>query len=245
MKRIAAFFAAATVALPAHAADIYGSAKDGPAAYAPALSWTGFYVGAHAGYGWGDAVTRDRVEDWGTDPKYVGPFNYDPEGALIGATAGYNQQIGIAVFGVEADVGHMTLDGAGYIPSSNPLYHQDLTISDGLYGVLGGRVGIALGQVLLYGKGGWAYFDGTSSQKTTKPGFVTNETDGFSGWAYGGGVEVMLSQNLSLKAEYLRLDFGSEGGNQTSVTDAPIGHVYEYETDLTVDTAKIGLNYHF
>jgi outer membrane immunogenic protein len=245
---IFAILATGILASGAYAADL-GSTKDGPSIFSdtksPAL-WTGFYAGIHGGYGWGDATTTGREDDWGKDPKYVGPHNYEPEGWLAGGTVGYNRQLGIMVFGVEGDIGYMSLDdGDGYIPSSNPKYHQDLTIEDGLYGVLAGRVGVSLGQALIYGKAGWAYFDGASSQKTTKPGYVTNESDAFTGWAYGGGLEYALGGGWTMKAEYLRFDFGNQGGDQTSVTDAPIGHVYEYDTDLTVDTVKIGVNRRF
>jgi hypothetical protein len=49
----------------------------------------------------------------------------------------------------------------------------------------------------------------------------------------------------SLKAEYLHFDFGSEQGDQTSISDPPIGHVYENWTVLDADTFKVGINYHF
>src|SRR5262245_15867898 len=103
MKRIAAFCAAAAVALPVHAADIYGSAKDGPAPYAPALSWTGFYVGAHVGY-----VTGDFDGQASSNPLY-GPLivatqsGGDFDGFLGGVTVGANHQIGALVIGIEAD----------------------------------------------------------------------------------------------------------------------------------------------
>ena len=55
----------------------------------------------------------------------------------------------------------------------------------------------------------------------------------------------MIARNWSIKAEYLHFDFDTEKGNQTSVTDPPIGFVYEDLHDVQVDTVKVGINYHF
>ena len=48
--------------------------------------------------------------------------------------------------------------------SSAPLaaspHHQDLTLNGGLYAVAAGRAGFAFGSTLIYGKGGYAYYDG-------------------------------------------------------------------------------------
>lgn len=208
-------------------------------------NWSGFYVGAHAGYAWGDATTHDDPADWGTDPKYIGPFPFDIDGAFGGGTIGYNFRYSSLVFGPEADLGYMDLSGSRTSESSNPIYHQDHSVDGGFYAVLGGRVGMTFGETLIYGKGGWAYFDGEAAQTTTAPGYVTNGSGALRGWAYGAGIEQAIGGGWSLKAEYLHLDFDTESGNQTSVSDPPIGHVYENWTDLDADMIKVGVNYRF
>ena len=50
---------------------------------------------------------------------------------------------------------------------------------------------------------------------------------------------------MSIKVEYQHFDFGTELGNQTSVTDPPIGHVYKNWTDLTAESVKAGVAFHF
>lgn len=218
---------------------------------APAIAggqaiWTGLYVGAHGGYVWGDATTRDDVADWGNDPKFIGPFPYNLDGGFGGGTVGVNLQHSSLVVGLEADLGYMDLSGSRTSESSNPVFHQDHTVDGGFYAVLGGRAGVAFGKTLVYGKGGYAYYDGEAAQTTTKPGFQTHATDAFTGWAYGGGIEQALGGGWSLKAEYLRFEFDTEHGDQTSLTDPPIGHVYEFHTDVdNVNSVKIGLNYKF
>lgn len=222
---IAALVAAMALSAPALAGETY-------------YNWSGLYLGAHAGYAWGNASVKDT-----TGGVLPGPFDYSPKGALGGGTVGLNWQAGNIVFGVEGDLGAMGLSGTGIAPSSNPIYHQDLTLDSGMYGVAAGRLGFALGRTLIYGKGGFAFYDGEAGQKTTKPGYVTHGTDTFTGWAYGGGVEQSLGQGWSVKAEYLHFDFGSQGGDQTSISDPPIGFVYRNETDVTADSVQVGVNY--
>ena len=57
----------------------------------PALAdplWSGFYIGAHAGYAWGEASTSDDIKDWCSPGdtacinKYVGPF---PSMSMVGS----------------------------------------------------------------------------------------------------------------------------------------------------------------
>jgi outer membrane immunogenic protein len=210
---------------------------------APALAaeWAGLYGGLHAGGAWGNVDVTDDVND-GVPP---GPFPYSAVGALGGGTAGFNIQMKSIVLGVEGDIGYMDLTGAGIIPSSDPQYHQDTTLSGGLYGDVTARVGLSMGQTLLYGKGGFAFYNGQAIQVTTKPGFVPTGTGPFTGWTAGGGIEQFVNPNLSFKVEYQHVNFGSQIGNQTSVTDPPIGHVYQNWTDLTADSIKVGVNWHF
>src|SRR6478609_10839090 len=76
----------------ASAADL--PSRKGPIAapvYVPVFTWTGFYVGANAGYGWGNTSTNNLGQ--------VG----DLDGFIGGGQVGYNYQIGQFVLGAEAD----------------------------------------------------------------------------------------------------------------------------------------------
>jgi outer membrane immunogenic protein len=218
----------------------------GPAAANGSNKWTGFYVGAHAGYGAGHATTRDDPADWGNDPKFIGPFRFSTDGVLGGGTLGYNYQAGALVVGLEADLGYMGVSGSRNTESSQSGNHQTLEIEGGFYAVLGGRVGLSFGGTLLYGKGGWAYWDTDVTQTTTAQGYKTNGSGALDGYAFGGGIEHAVAGGWSIKAEYLRLQFDDARGDQTSITDPPIGHVYENETKLApIDTFRVGVNYKF
>ena len=235
------------MATGAMAADLKGlkDGRDGSDIFsAPsAATWTGAYVGAHAGYAWGDATTRDDPSDWETsDPKYIGPFPFDLDGAVAGVTLGYNFQRSRIVFGPEIEIGYMGINGSRRTDSSNPTKHQTLAVDAGLYALLGGRVGVAFDRTLVYAKGGWIWWGTDATQVTTNPGFVTHGTGAYSGLAYGGGVEQILAGGWSVKAEYMHLDFGDKGGDQTGIED---GHVFGNRTSVDADTVKIGVNYKF
>jgi outer membrane immunogenic protein len=68
------------------------------------FNWTGFYVGAHVGGGWGD-------KDWVA--VGVGPLgSHDIDGFLGGGQIGFNYQVGAWVLGAEVDFSWADLDGS-------------------------------------------------------------------------------------------------------------------------------------
>src|SRR5215210_1949496 len=76
----------------------------------PVFTWTGFYVGANAGYLWNDSDAKlvavdgqflPRDVQLGTLPRKL---SVEQDGPLGGIQAGYNMQSGMFVVGVEADV---------------------------------------------------------------------------------------------------------------------------------------------
>lgn len=202
--------------------------------------WTGFYLGSHIGGIWGSVDQRQT--NGGMDR---GPFSYDASGPMGGVTAGYNFQAGNLVLGIEGDLGYADFSGSGRIPSSNPAAHQDIALGDGLYGDITARAGIAWDKVLVYGKGGFAFYDGAASQTTTNPGFVTHDTGAFAGWVAGAGIEYAMTPRISLKFEWLHFNFDAEGGDQTSISDPPVGYVYRNTSDVEADAVKLGANFKF
>jgi opacity protein-like surface antigen len=229
--------AAAAAAAPASAADMYGAPggyKDGPVY---ANTWTGFYLGGHLGAAWG----RDKVTDLdGFDVQGEVTKNNTGASGVYGLQSGYNWQHGNIVFGVEVDLGAMDLN---HQQSNRDIGFTDTaSLNSGIYGDVTGRLGYAFGPTLIYAKGGFAFFDG----KANANGFqgTMKDTSTFTGWTLGGGFEYALTPSWSLKAEYQHFDFGSE--NSTT----PFGvnddcNTCRFSHDLTVDTVKLGMNYHF
>ena len=214
-----------------------------PVAPVAVYDWTGFYAGVSAGYVHHSAEVRDISP--GVAP---GPFSYSADTGLGSGQIGYNYQINNFVLGAEGDIGYMGGDGKGIIGSTNAGSHQDLTLDGGVYGDATARLGYAFGPVLLYAKGGFAFFNGEAKQATTNPGYAPTGTDTFTGWTIGGGLEYLLTQNVSVKVEYQHFDFGEQDGYQTAVVadpPTPAGFRFLNKTELTAETVKVGLNYRF
>src|ERR1700759_4760268 len=116
-KTIAAVAAAITLAsAPAFAADL--PMKAAPMMPAAVWSWTGFYIGAHVGAGWGETestITNIRASAPGIAAVSL-PLNLtfnqnSRSGFLGGGQIGYNWQSGPIVFGVQADGAGLDVKG--------------------------------------------------------------------------------------------------------------------------------------
>ena len=85
---------------------------------APAVwSWSGFSVGGHGGYGWGDDRSRVTVEPsvltLDSDPLLVGGVR--SSGYVAGFQAGGNWQSGPYVGGLEIDLSKTGIKGAASV----------------------------------------------------------------------------------------------------------------------------------
>lgn len=176
------------VALPAQAADMKAPAMQAQAAAGP--SWQGFYLGGHAGYGFGDIKALDE-------------FKFEPNGFVGGGQAGYNWQYGQLVAGVEVDatwLGNRDNLTAG-------ICEGDCGIS-AKYDLIGSarvRVGSTVfgPRLLAYGTGGLAWAHTTISAESMSLG------NNHFGYAVGGGLEVLLGNHWTARAEFLHYDFGA------------------------------------
>ena len=199
--------------------------------------WAGFYVGAHAG--WSD-WTLARPDDK-TSPTQA----FD--GYFGGAQIGYDAQIpntGI-VLGVVADYSIGELSGPTYKDGTYITVNSEIDA----FGTLRGRLGFAMGHFMPYVTGGAAWMKGSTSESCPagalgghcKAVGAYAETDNFSrwGWAYGGGAEIKLADHISIFAEYLRLDFGTETHDL-----GPKSWDREVKID-GIDTVRSGVNFKF
>jgi outer membrane immunogenic protein len=191
-------------ALPAAAAD-YGAS---PAAY----NWTGGYVGAQVGYGWGhtDAGSSSFYNDVdGTSLAGTSPaLSFGGGGFIGGGEAGYNWQTNNLVFGVVGDI------SAAGIRSS---YAEDsFSVDSTLNWLSTARVnlGLPVSNMLFYGTAGLAIGGVTSDLHDVYDGGATVLNSSHSGtgvgWAAGGGVAAALGSNWVVKGEYLYVDLGSQ-----------------------------------
>jgi outer membrane immunogenic protein len=154
--------------------------------YSPVYNWTGFYLGINGGGGWGRS-------EWGGIDKF------DISGGLIGGTIGYNWQFaGQWVLGIEGDVDWSNIRGTTNVLCATGCETHNHWLATGR-----GRVGYAFDRFLPYLTAGVAIGD----VKATRPGFPAGRVTS-AGWTVGGGIEVGIVSNVSLKAEYLYVDLG-------------------------------------
>lgn len=208
----------------------------------PAYNWTGFYVGADVGYGWG---TSSSVATTGNVNFPVG-FAFAPNdltGAVAGGHAGYNYQIDHFVVGIEGDFDWTDMKGDASdlsplqrIPTTTTTSSKLTWLAD-----ITGRVGYAWDNWLLYAKGGaaWTHEEGSSITDTT--GATTSGSETRTGWLIGGGAEWGFMQHWSAKVEYNYMDFGTTDVIRVSST----GVVNHRDNTLKVNVAKVGISYHF
>ncbi len=151
-------------------------------AYAPAFTWTGFYLGVNAGYGFGEFTRDGRNFD-------------DPSGFVGGGQVGYNYQIGQFVAGIEGDLQYSDLkgDGVGVFAGSEAEVEY--------YGTIRGRLGFAFDRALVYATGGYAF----GQANVSIPGLGSDDNT-HNGWALGAGIEYAFTNNITAKAEYMYVD---------------------------------------
>jgi outer membrane immunogenic protein len=192
--------------------------KAPPSQIAQVYNWTGFYVGANGGGGWGHSF-------W--DANGTGMHL---SGGQVGGTAGYNWQVGSTVLGVEGDLDWSSLKGSATTAGCP----SGCTTSDSWLSTVRGRVGYAFGSVLPYVTGGLAVGD----IRAASPGFAGASTTN-PGWTVGGGLEVALPGNWSAKAEYLHVDLGRFNCG-LNCSASPTDNVSMHD-----DVVRAGLNYRF
>jgi outer membrane immunogenic protein len=245
-------------------------------------SWTGFYIGANAGYSWGrdpidvSATARSRVfrafglpaellvSDTGVVPFVLGTGTANVNGPLAGGQIGYNWQSGAFVYGLETDL-QWTGQKGGVLfcfpPACGPgAFQAAVDHKLDWFGTFRARAGWLVDpRVLLYATGGLAYGQVTTTATGGVVGqpFATLSAKGTrAGWTVGGGIEGALSNNWTVKAEYLYMDLGnapSVGASATTIfPNVPdIGFTTVLDTSLATGGRvrdhifRLGVNYRF
>lgn len=219
-----------------------GSLKD--FAPAPRFSWTGFYVGAHVGGSFPDVAVTDF--DVYNDPPAI---EHNDSDVIAGGHIGYNWQSGVIVYGLEGELGYLGLDSSEQF---SPFIGDPARIGDsiastegGIYGTITGRIGYAFETVLVYAKGGAAFARAKASYVDPNPtGAVLNsgttKTEALAGYTVGGGLEIAMSRNWTLKGEYLYMDVGDI--EHTALSGAV---PFDFEHDIDVHSVKAAISYKF
>jgi outer membrane immunogenic protein len=194
---------------------------------APSSNWTGLQTGANGG---NSSLAQNFAEPGAfLCPLYFGgctetPFKFSghPSSFTAGGFAGYREQFGQLVVGIEGDVAWKKAT-ASYVQSGiTPLYVTETFIgsmTQGWDGSLRGRLGVLLAPALLaYGTSGVAFGNGSGSfnynaqyGSGTSAASVTGAAswnDFRLGYTLGGGIELDVGMGLKARLEYRFTDFG-------------------------------------
>jgi len=210
-----------------------------------AFNWTGLYIGGHIGHGWGR-------KSWDVD---VAP-SYRVSGILGGGQLGFNAQHGQMVFGVEGDVSAANIDGSTtFLTSSINPNDTTNTLSSRIdwLETMTGRLGFAVDRWLVYSKVGAAWAHERHAIAASLPGSAAalDGREWRSGFTAGGGIEVALLDQWSLKAEYDYVNFGKSGVALTGAFAGaggplPVGPISAAElVRQDLHLVKLGVNDHF
>lgn len=234
----------------AFAADlpVYTGQEPEPLPISQYFDWTGFYVGAHLGWGFGDQEFPAACEcGAGSDAE----LDYD--GLLGGLQIGYNYQFRPNwLVGIEGDISWSDISGSGTttMPNNIPPDTATFTSTIDWFGTLRGRLGYVFDRWMVYGTGGLAYGSYETRYNVTYPGadpgivvpLSGTMQDKDWGWTVGAGAEFAFTDRWSVKAEYLYVDLG--GGGKTIYS--PENFEFFSETDdFKFHTVRLGVNYHF
>jgi len=190
-----------------------------------AWSWSGFYIGGHAGYGWGNDPFNGDVsgEFFGLTPSeiFLSVPGIHSKGFLGGFQAGANWQAGAFVGGLEIDLSATGIKGSS---SASATVGTDIAIGNqtdkfDLLGSARARLGYTPSpSTLVYGTAGlaWTRFVQTFATTEISPPDTKVDSSTFPawrfGWVAGAGVQNRLwDTNWLVRLEYLHYDFGTSG----------------------------------
>jgi outer membrane immunogenic protein len=197
----------AVAAEPASAADMSPGAAPvytKAAMMAPLYDWTGFFIGGHVAYGWthSDGQTMNLANGLLFTPSSSNSSAFHGGGQI-----GYDYMLpSRIVLGVSATI------SSGSNNSSTNVGFKEINTSDGKTDYTANvraRLGYAFDAVLIYGTGGWAWSQGSSTRTQVTgmvgnagPGTVETTSTSNNGATVGAGLDYGFARNWDVFAEY-------------------------------------------
>jgi outer membrane immunogenic protein len=215
--------------------------------------WTGCYIGANVGGGFGDKTFTDVPPGALIDGTLAGrSFDVSLAGVIGGGQVGCDYQVSSNwVIGVQGNFDGSTLRGSG-----TDLFTTNfpLTINanvDSLFAAVA-RVGyVPVANWLLYLEGGaaWAYDRYSLTATTTLVGVTpptyTSFAETRTGAVVGAGIEWIFWQNWSAFVQWDHYFFGDSNAPFTCTTGGCGGTTQIVKISQDVDTFRVGVNWRF
>jgi outer membrane immunogenic protein len=206
---------ATLLAVPAQAADMPIKA---PPRAAVMTTWSGFYIGAHAGYGYAVTAITGGELDWQLG-RIIGAGS---KGFVAGGLGGYNYMLSSRwVGGIELDGNWQNIETKATTNFGQLKGSSDWSAS------VRARLGYLITpSMMVFGTAGWSW--SSLDIDINGNGFVEQHSGGVSGPQVGFGVETMYTENWIIRTEYLhsfydRVDFNTTviNGNPTQFGFSP------------------------
>jgi outer membrane immunogenic protein len=234
-----------------------------PAAY----SWTGCYVGGNAGAILGaDRINLAPAGDYLTlvpdVDRALAAHSYSPNttAGTAGLEAGCNKQWDRFVLGIESDINWSGLDES--ISASYPIvifgpnqfwgpHNENVNKQLSWFSTVRARGGVAYDRFFFFLTGGLAIAKVNSNLDYLTTDifavhFVGSSSQTRVGATVGAGLEYALTNNWTVKAEYLYLDFGTLSYTSAMISPAPPPNfAWGTEIHLRENVVRAGVNFKF
>jgi len=226
--------AGGVVASPAFAADM-PVLRESTVIPVPVYSWSGFYVGFHGGWGFGDV----NFTNTGFDID-----NHTFDGGLLGGHIGYNWQMSSSwLLGIEASGTWSGVKKTVFGPFNDFPIHDfsgdRWTTEVKWLATVTPRIGVTISNWMWYLKGGVAFAE-IDHHLESPIGPVSFDTSGTNvGWTVGFGGELLLAGNWILGVEGNFYDFGSLKAN------SGIANFPDHDVDVTMWSVLGRVSYKF
>ncbi|MDE2385859.1 MAG: porin family protein [Alphaproteobacteria bacterium] len=186
-----------------------------PALAEEGFGWTGPYIGVQ-----GSAESLSQAIE---GVPFLAPATGTVSGSTLSASggidAGYNFQNGGMVYGFEVDANLIANN------TINMQAKDTYAAQTDWYGSARGRIGVAHENAMVYVTGGLALADMKVYDASSNAAIIDGLVPGVVG---GAGFEVAVSQQVSLKSEFLHFEYAKQNGAQGQD-----------------NVVRLGVNFHF
>jgi outer membrane immunogenic protein len=257
-----AALSAVFMAAPAVAADV---APPPPEAY----NWTGFHIGV--GGGGNFAFANEDPDAFIGGDCYECYWQYGQHSGDLGKAGffgtvegGFDYQLGsnfVAGILANYDFGKEKMKnksnaevyfnfGGPPIFTEDGSFQTEYEVGDSW--AIGGRIGfLPMENALIYVLGGYTEAEVKAESQMGTNGlfpyfdYHTSNRDWLDGWFVGGGIEALVWDNISLKAEYRYSDYGNIKNNNFEEPEAEFVLFNDQKADITVHSVRAVLSYRF